>query len=97
VRNPGSLASKGIRLILKQLRTLAGFLFFVAAGSASSKKSNLGENSNCRRTFKSSAEDSKQLGKIENCGRKFKSSAERWALRRKFEIAAEQLKSSAKS
>src|SRR5215471_7211158 len=38
VRNPGSLVSKGIRPILKQLRTLAGFLFFVAAGSASRQK-----------------------------------------------------------
>jgi hypothetical protein len=48
-----------------------------------------------RRTFKSSAEDSKQLEKIENCGRKFKSQAERWAFRRKFETATEQLKSPA--
>jgi len=33
-----SLASKGIRPILKQLKTLAGFLFFVAAGSARRQK-----------------------------------------------------------
>jgi hypothetical protein len=78
------------------LRTLAGFLFFSWLPVPSrGKTSDLGENKKCSRSFKSSAEDSKQLGKIENFGRKFKSSAERCAFRRKFETSAEQLKSSA--
>jgi hypothetical protein len=87
---------KGIRPILKQLRTLAGFLFFSwLPASTGGKTIESLENQKCRRSFKSSAENSEQLEKIENCGRKFKSSAERWAFRRKFETAAEQLKSSA--
>jgi hypothetical protein len=79
---------KGIRPILKQLRTLAGFLFFCGFRFRSAgKKFSFGKNRNCRRIFKSSAEHSKQPPKIENCGWKPESSAERWAFRRKFETA----------
>jgi hypothetical protein len=56
--------------------------------SPGGKKSNLAENQKCRRSFKSSAENSKHSAKIEKFGRKFKFSAERWAFRWKFETSA---------
>jgi len=76
--------SKGIRPILKQLRTLAGSPFFFAAKNRISRK------------FKKVAEVSKvQLkiqnnsGKIEKFRGKFKLSAELRRFRRKFETSAE--------
>jgi len=87
-RSSASSSLTGVRPILEQLRTLAGFLFFRGLPvSPGGEKSNLGENRKCRRSFKSSAEHSKQPAKIENCGRKLKSSAERWVFRRKFKTA----------
>ena len=85
-----SHASKGIRPILKQLRTLAGFLFFVASGSRREAKNRIS------RKIKNVAEVSKVQLKIQNNSRRLKTSAENLNLQPnvgrsagKFETAAE--------